>query len=195
MGRQALMQQFQDAPDPKEDKVVARSKPQSQSTDPRQAVNSKSLVRAGKKIASGAGGFMAKQLRQFAGMASKLGGRAWGPVMLAEELLRSKTAGTDKYGRAIDTPTGFKNAQLDLETADYFATHGSFPENVDFNKRNPQAIFDRIKSQTKAEVTAQMLKMNPVQRARGINRQPTPESLARQQWDTMLTNPQMTQGS
>ena len=65
----------------------------------------------------------------------------------------------------------------------------------DFNKRNPQAIFDRIKSQTKAEVTAQMLKMNPVQRARGINRQPTPESLARQQWDTMLTNPQMTQGS
>ena len=185
---------MQDGPDPREDKLISagKTKPQSQSNDPRQAVNSKSLVRAGKKLASGTGGFMARQLRNFAGMATKVSGKAWGPVMLAEELLRSKTAGTDKYGRAIDTPTGFRNAQLDLETADYFATHGAFPENTDFNKRNSRAIFDRIKSQTQAEVQAAMLKMNPVQRTR--SQQPTPESLARQEWDRMLTNPNMTQG-
>ena len=59
---------LEDAPDPKEDKAVARTKTQSQSADPRQAVNAKSLVRAGKKMAvkaaSTAGAFGVKQLRQ-----------------------------------------------------------------------------------------------------------------------------------
>ena len=189
MGRQALVQTMQDSTDPKEDKLVSKSK-----TDPRQAVNAKSLVRAGKKIGSKAGtSFLSSQLRKVGG-AAKVAGRSWGPALLIEELLRSKPVGTDKYGRYSDTQKGAKAIQLDSDTADYYAQYGAFPENTNFEERNPQAIFDRIKEKTKQQVMAEQLRRTPFQRARGINRQPTPEELARQSWGRKLINPQAVEG-
>lgn len=133
-----LLQDLQDAPDPKEDKAVARTKPKSQSIDPRQAVNSKSLVRAGKKIAekaaATAGEFSVKQLRKIAGAIGKTGGRAWGPVMLAEQLLKSKKSGGDQWGRQLDTPTGFKAAQLDDQVVSQWINTGRPP--MDLMEKN-----------------------------------------------------------
>ena len=184
------LQTLQDAPDPKEDKVISKSK-----TDPKQAVNAKSLVRAGKKIGAKAGGsFLTRQLRKVGGMATKAAGKGWGPALLLEELLRSRPVGVDKYGRKVDTQKGFKSAQLDSDTADYYAQYGAFPENTNFEERNPQAIFDRIKEKTKQQVMAEQLRRTPFQQARGINAQPTPEELARQSWGRKLINPQAIEG-
>ena len=168
----------------------------SKSEDPTSAVNSASLVRQGKKIAAkGSANLASKLLRRSVGLAGKTLGMLFGsPAVIASDLVTSDTAGVDKYGRAVDTPKGFKLAQEDTATADYFAQYGSFPENVDFNKRNPQAIFDRIKKQTKSQVMAEQLSRNQIQRARGINQQPTPEDLARQSWGRKLISNEVVQG-
>ena len=169
---------------------------QAKEEDPTSAVNSKSLVRQGNKMAArGTARVATKALRRTAGLAGKVLGTLFGtPAIIASDLVDSKVAGVDKYGRAVDTPKGFKSAQEDTATADYFAQYGSFPESVDFNVRNPQAIFDRIKKQTKAEVMAQQLRGTPYQRARGINKQPTPEDLARQSWGRKLISNEVVQG-
>ena len=171
---------------------------QSKSEDPTSAINSQSLVRQGKKIASkGSSSFAIKALRKSATLGGKALGILFGsPAVIASDLLLSaKKAGTDKYGRAVDTQKGFLSAQEDTATADYFAQYGSFPENVDFDARNPQAIFDRIKKQTHAQVMAEVLRnQTPFQRARGLNKQPTPEELARQAWGRKLVSPQVVQG-
>lgn len=169
---------------------------QAKTEDPTSAINSKSLVRQGNKMAArGTANVAAKALRKTAGLAGKVLGTLFGtPAIIASDLLDSKVAGTDKYGRAVDTQKGFQSAQEDTATADYFAQYGSFPENVDFNKRNPQAVFDRIKKQTKAQVMAEQLRRTPFQRARGINQQPTPEDLARQSWGRKLISNEVVQG-
>ena len=171
---------------------------QAKTEDPTSAINSKSLVRQGNKMAArGTASVATKALRRTAGLAGKVLGTLFGtPAIIASDLLDSKVAGTDKYGRAVDTQKGFQAAQEDTATADYFAQYGSFPENVDFNVRNPQAIFDRIKKQTKAQVMAEALRnQTPYQRARGINKQPTPEDLARQSWGRKLISNEVVQGS
>ena len=171
---------------------------QAKTEDPTSAINSKSLVRQGNKIAAkGTASIAATALRKTAGLAGKVLGTLFGtPAVIADRLLDSKVAGTDKYGRAFDTQKGFQSIQEDTATADYFAQYGSFPENVDFNVRNPQAIFDRIKKQTKAQVMAEALRnQTPYQRARGINKQPTPEDLARQSWGRKLISNEVVQGS
>ena len=168
----------------------------SKSEDPTSAINSASLVRQGKKIAAkGSANLASKLLRKSVGLGGKALGMIFGsPAVIASDLVTSDTVGIDRYGRAVDTPKGFKLAQEDTATADYFSQYGSFPENVDFNVRNPQAIFDRIKKQTKAEVMAQELRRTPFQRAKGINRQPTPEDLARQSWGRKLISNEVVQG-
>jgi len=170
---------------------------QAKMEDPTSAVNAKSLVRQGNKMAArGTANVAAKALRKTAGLAGKVLGTLFGtPAIIASDLLESKVAGTDKYGRAIDTQKGFQAAQEDTATADYFAQYGSFPENIDFTKRSPQAIFDRIKKQTEAQVMAEALRnQTPFQRARGINKQPTPEDLARQSWGRKLISNEVVQG-
>tara|TARA_Y100000310_G_scaffold286321_1_gene310386 strand:+ start:848 stop:1438 length:591 start_codon:yes stop_codon:yes gene_type:complete len=148
---------LEDAPDPKEDKAVARTKPQSQSADPRQAVNAKSLVRAGKKMAvkaaSTAGAFGVKQLRQIAGTIGKTGGRAWGPVMLAEQLLKSKKAGVDQWGRQVDTPAGFKAAQLDDQVVSQWINTGRPP--MDLMEKNGDVLSTQYIIQKVGKIQAQ----------------------------------------
>ena len=140
--RYQQMQAKDQITDPKEDKAVAhRNVKKQQATadqraggarqDPRAFVNTKSLVRAGKKLAfetaQTASGAVIRKLRQVAGMATKAAGRGWGPVMLAEELLVSKETGGDQYGRQLDSKQGFQNAILDDQVVSKWTDEGQPP--------------------------------------------------------------------
>ena len=158
---------FDDAPDPKEDKAVARTKPKSQSADPREAVNAKSLVRAGKdlgkKAVKASTAYGIKQLQNIAGGIAKTGGRAWGPVMLAEQLLKSKKAGTDQWGRHLDTVKGWKAAQADDQIVNQWVTTGRPP--MDLMEKhgdvlNKQYIFEKVGNIQAQNAQEQMMQAN-----------------------------------
>jgi hypothetical protein len=147
-------------------------------------VNSKSLVRQGAKIgAKTSAGVVSKALRNSAKIAMKGVGAVLGmPAVIAYDLLDSKTAGTDQFGRALDTPDGWEAAKQDDKVADYFATYGVLPEGTTEGSYNPTAVISRVEGKFRSEQMANTLRQvnrgmafmqgkNPVQE--------TPEQMAR----------------
>jgi len=151
--------------------------------DAKTLVNTKSLVRQGKKIAAkGSEKFATKALQKTAGLASRGMAALWGtPAVVAADLLLSSEVGIDQYGRHIDTPKGFEAAEKDNAIADYYSTYGSFPENYNADDHNQNAIIDRIESTVRSETMAAMLRQES-----GKQSQPTPEELARKKWRSSI---------
>jgi len=143
-------------------------------------VNTKDLVRQGQKIAAkGSARYATKALQKGARLASKGLALLWGtPAVIGAELLISKDAGTDQYGRKIDTPEGYKSMQEDNAVADYYATYGSYPENYKPGDHNQNAIVDRVEAKLRSEIMAKQLRQQS-----GVQQtQPTPEEMARNKW-------------
>lgn len=147
-------------------------------------VNSKSLVRQGAKIGSKTStNIISKALRNSTKVAGKASGAVLGlPGMLAFDLLDSKKAGTDQFGRFLDTVDGMEAAKTDEKVADYFATYGVLPEGTAEGSFNMAAVTSRIESKLRSEQMANMLRQvnrgmsfmqgkNPVQE--------TPEQISR----------------
>ena len=155
--------------------------------DPTSAINSASLVRQGKRIGAKTGtNAITKALRS----SGKIAGRAFGtvlgtPAYIAADLLDSKVAGTDQFGRALDTPDGWEAAKRDDKVADYFLTYGTFPESTDLNSFNREAVNSRITGKLRSEHMAQQLRQvnRGMEFMRGNNpTQPTPEEQERQRF-------------
>ena len=143
-------------------------------------VNTKSLIRQGQKIAAkGSARYATQALKKGASLASKGLAMLWGtPAVIGTELLISKDAGTDQYGRKIDTPEGYKSMQADNAVADYYATYGSYPENYKPGDHNQNAIVDRVEAKLRSEIMAKQLRQQS-----GVQQtQPTPEEMARNRW-------------
>ena len=161
--------------------------------DPTTAVNSKSLVRQGARIgAKTSANVMSKALRNSTKIAGKAGGIVLGlPGVLAFELLDSKKAGTDQFGRFLDTVDGMEAAKRDDKVADYFLTYGTYPEGTTEGSVNVAAVTSRIESKLRSEQMANTLRQvnrgmafmqgnNPVQE--------TPEQMARKDFRNNIMN-------
>jgi hypothetical protein len=190
---QAFVKHLEDAPDPKEDKLVVKTEPKSKSVDSRQSINSKSLVRAGKKIgAKVSAKAIANALRSSVKTAGKAGGTVLSmPGVLAFDLLASKQVGTDQYGRFLDTPEGLEGAKTDEKIADYYATYGTLPEGTTEGSFNAAAVIGGIEKRMKAEQMANILRqvnrgMSFMQGANPM--QETPEQMARKKIRNTIMN-------
>ena len=155
--------------------------------DPTSAINSASLIRQGKRIgAKGSARFAAKALRGSAKLALKAAGTIFGtPAYIAADLLDSKEAGTDQFGRALDTPDGWEAAKRDDKVADYFLTYGTYPEETGTDSFNQEAVNSRIAGKLRSEHMAQQLRQvsRGMEFMRGNNpTQPTPEEQQRQKF-------------
>ena len=161
--------------------------------DPTSAINSASLVRQGKKIgAKTSSSVMAKALRGSAKVAMKGVGAVFGmPAVIAYDLLDSKKAGTDQFGRALDTKDGWEAAKQDDKVADYFATYGVLPEGTTEGSYNAAAVISRVEGKLRSEQMANTLRQvnrgmafmqgkNPVQE--------TPEQMSRKNVRNSIMN-------
>jgi hypothetical protein len=145
-------------------------------------VNTKDLVRQGKKIAAKGSARYAKRALKGVGLASKGLALLWGtPAVIGAELLISKDAGVDQYGRKVDTPEGYNAMTKDNAIADYYSTYGSYPESYNPGDHNQNAIIDRIEAKVRSETMANMLR-----RESGQQSQPTPEEEVRKKWRTQI---------
>jgi len=154
--------------------------------DPTTAINSKSLVRQGAKLgAKTSASSIAKALRGSAKIAGKVSGTVLGmPGILAFDLLASKQAGTDQYGRFLDTPEGLEGARTDEKVADYYATYGTLPEGTTEGSFNAAAVIGGIEKRMKAEQMASILRQinRGMPFMQGANpMQETPEQIARKE--------------
>ncbi len=186
MANQAFVRHLEDAPDPKEDKLIVKTEPKNKGVDPRQGINSKSLVRAGNKIGTKiSANVIAKALRSSAKTVGKTGGTVLGmPGVLAFDLLASKQTGTDQYGRFLDTPEGLEGAKTDEKIADYYATYGTLPEGTTEGSFNAAAVIGGIEKRMKAERMAAILRQvnRGMSFMQGVNpMQETPEQIARKE--------------
>ena len=157
------------------------------SEEAKNLINSKSLVRQGKKIgAKTSANMVSKALRGSGKVALKGLGAVFGtPAIIAADLLDSKVAGTDQFGRALDTVDGFEAAKRDDKVADYFLTYGTFPEGTDLDSFNRDAVNSRITGKLRSEHMAQQLRQvnRGMEFMRGNNpTQPTPEEQERQRF-------------
>ena len=155
--------------------------------DPTSAINSASLIRQGKRIgAKGSARFAAKALRGSAKLALRTAGTIFGtPAYIAADLLDSKKAGTDQFGRALDTPDGWEAAKRDDKVADYFLTYGTYPEETGTDSFNQEAVNSRIAGKLRSEHMAQQLRQvnngMAFMQGKGMS-QPTPEQQQRQKF-------------
>ena len=147
------------------------------------AINTKSLVRQGQKIAAkGSAKYATKALQKGSMLASKGLALLWGtPAVIGAELLISKDAGVDQYGRKVDTPEGYNAMTKDNAIADYYSTYGSYPESYNPGDHNQNAIIDRIEAKVRSETMAAMLRQES-----GKQSQPTPEEEVRKKWRTQI---------
>jgi hypothetical protein len=107
------------------------------------------------------------------------------PAVIAADLLDSKVAGTDQFGRALDTPDGWEAAKRDDKVADYFLTYGAYPEGIDLDSVNQGAVQSRIEGKLRSEHMANQLRQ--VNRGMAFMQgenptQPTPEEQQRQKF-------------
>ena len=161
--------------------------------DPTTALNSKSLVRQGRKISAKAtANYASKALRNSAKVAMKASGAVLGmPGILAFDLLDSKVAGTDQFGRALDTPEGLEAAKTDNKVADYFLTYGTYPEGINIDSVNHNAVSSRIESKLRSEQMANTLRQ--VNRGMAFMQgknpmQETPEQMSRKDFRDSIMN-------
>jgi len=161
--------------------------------DPTTAFNSKSLVRQGAKIgAKGSANYASKALRSSAKIAMKGVGAVFGmPAVIAYDLLDSKKAGTDQFGRALDTKDGWEAAKQDDKVADYFATYGVLPEGTNEGSYNPAAVISRIEGKLRSEQMANTLRQ--VNRGMAFMQgknpmQETPEQMSRKDFRDSVMN-------
>ena len=161
--------------------------------DPTTAVNSKSLVRQGARIgAKTSANVMSKALRNSTKIAGKAGGIVLGlPGVLAFDLLDSKKAGTDQFGRFLDTVDGMEAAKRDDKVADYFLTYGTYPEGTTEGSVNVAAVTSRIESKLRSEQMANTLRQ--VNRGMAFMQgktpvQETPEQISRKNVRNSIMN-------
>ena len=161
--------------------------------DPTTALNSKSLVRQGAKIGSRTStNSISKALRNSTKVAGKASGAVLGlPGMLAFDLLDSKKAGTDQFGRFLDTVDGMEAAKTDEKVADYYLTYGTLPEGTAEGSYNIAAVTSRIESKLRSEQMANTLRQ--VNRGMAFMQgknpmQETPEQMSRKDFRDSIMN-------
>tara|TARA_R110000823_G_scaffold71378_7_gene164475 strand:- start:4275 stop:4793 length:519 start_codon:yes stop_codon:yes gene_type:complete len=126
---------------------------------------SSELVKKGKNIGAKSGSTAVKALKT-------LGKFVWSaPAIESALFLESKTAGTDRFGRALDTPDGYKKALKDDEFSKYYLKHGSFPTAIASDTVNEGAVMHQIESKIRQNRMAQLI------RGEAGNREATPEQL------------------
>ena len=111
--------------------------------------------------------------------------------MLAFDLLDSKKAGTDQFGRFLDTVDGMEAAKRDDKVADYFLTYGTYPEGTTEGSVNVAAVTSRIESKLRSEQMANTLRQ--VNRGMAFMQgknptQETPEQMARKDFRNNIMN-------